>query len=88
VIEIGLNLLLVMLIPKAQRIPKDEREQLIEYKATKIAYYILCLGMGIAAFLITHGPNAIMGGNVILLVLFIALITKAAVQIFHYRRGA
>lgn len=88
IVEIGLNLMLVMLIPKQQRIPKDEREQLIEYKATKIAYYILCLSMGVAALLVSHSMNTIVSGNLTLLMLFIALVTKAAVQIFYYRRGA
>jgi uncharacterized membrane protein len=74
--------------------PKDEREQLIELKATRIAFYVLVGAVLLAVFLVIHTP--IMGGPfpgsprlglAMVGCIVLADVVRSAAQIVYFRRG-
>jgi hypothetical protein len=76
------------------RSPRDERERLIELKATRIAFYVLILGVFTVMFVFIHTP--LMGyhprlpqiGLGTLAAVVLADVVKNAAQIVYFRRGA
>src|SRR5437016_12540414 len=52
-IEIVLHITVAMQAPNEARAPKDEREQLIELKATRVAFQVLVVG-ALAAMAMMH----------------------------------
>jgi hypothetical protein len=45
VLEIAVHTMVAIQSPRDARVPKDEREQLIELRATRLAFYVLLSGM-------------------------------------------
>ena len=88
VIEIVAYLVFRFRSPRDAKTPKDEREQLIELKATAVAFYVFAiLSMG-AIFVTLHtGANEIGIGFVVLLSFVVAEIVNYALRIYYYRRG-
>ena len=86
-IEIVLHLAVAMQSPKEARAPRDERESLIELKATRVAFQVLVVGAlaGVGMMHITKSVW-VMGQHVLLAIVFAELI-KFGVQILHFRRG-
>ena len=74
--------------------PKDERERLIELKATRIAFYVLVGAVLLGVFLVIHTPVA--GGPfpgsprlglAMVACIVLADVVRSAAQIVYFRRG-
>ena len=88
--EVVLHLLIAVLSPKDARTPKDERERLIELKATRVAFFVL-LGGGLLTMVTMHlhvRDRAFLMGHSVLFTLFAAGVVKFGGQIVLYRRDA
>jgi archaellum biogenesis protein FlaJ (TadC family) len=86
-IEIVLHVTVAMQAPEEALAPKDEREQLIELKATRVAFQVLVVGAlaGVAMMHITRSVW-VMGQHVLLAIVFAELV-KFGVQIRYFRGG-
>ena len=87
VIEVVAHLVLFIFFPKDARTPKDEREILIDLKATRISAYVYVIGSFIAVWTIHLGANQIAVANGIVLAFVMAEIINYSARIFYYRRG-
>ncbi|MEJ0006730.1 MAG: hypothetical protein WDM77_10315 [Steroidobacteraceae bacterium] len=89
-IELSAYLILRVRYPKDARTPKDEREQLIELKALRIAAYVYFVGSLIAIFVTIHhaygGPGAVAVSVVVAFV--VAEIVNYTARIVYYRLGS
>ena len=84
---------------RAKSIDEDERDKLIEMKATRISYFVLAAGaftaIGQATLSVFFGDsvdarlvhNPIMTANIVLFSFILAEITGFALQLYYYRRG-
>lgn len=76
--------------PREARTPRDEREQLIELKATRIASWVYVVGSLTAMFVALHmagaGPVGV-AMSVVLAFVLGQVVRHAAIIIYH-RRGA
>ena len=86
-IEVVAHAVLYVRYPKDARTPKDEREQLADLKATRIAAYVFVLGSFLAILTSVHAPNAGIVGFVVLTAFVVAEIVNYAARIIYYRRG-
>lgn len=101
VLEVVVAIALAAAAPKAAEAPADERERLIELRATRTAYVILSVGViGVALsapMMATAGPQLLADptdnlvlilGNALLFALIGAELIKGAAQVVGFRRGA
>jgi len=87
VLEVVLHIVLALQSPRDAKTPKDERERLIELKATRIAFWVLMTGALLSILTIHLGAEAgLLATHVFLAVVFAELV-KFASQIVFYRRG-
>src|SRR5439155_15181426 len=91
--EVVLHLLIAIRSPKEARTPKDERERLIELKATRVAFFVLLVGALFSIWtmhLRLRDPRdgAWLMGHCVLFSLFVAGLVKFGSQIMLYRRDA
>ena len=86
-LEVVLHIVLVMQAPNEARAPRDEREQLIEMKSTRVAFQVLVIGAlaGVGAMHLTASAWAMAHG--VLLAVVVAELVKFGGQIFYFRRG-
>lgn len=87
VIEVVAHVVLYWRNPKDARTPKDEREQLADLKATRLAAHVFVLGSFVAILASVHAPNAAIVGFVVLAAFVIAEVVNYAARIIYYRRG-
>ena len=87
VIEVVAHLVVALRAPKDARTPKDERERLIDLKATRSAAYVYVVGSFLAVFTLHLGANAIAIANGVLLAFVVAEIVNYAARIVYHRRG-
>jgi hypothetical protein len=73
--------------PKEARAPRDEREWLIELKATRVAFQVLVVGALAGVGLMHITSSAWVLGQHVLLAIVVAELIKFGVQILHFRRG-
>jgi hypothetical protein len=88
IIETSAYLILRLRYPEDARTPLDEREQLINLKATRLASGCYVVGSFLAVLTLHHGASAVMIGYFIVLAFVIAEIVKYGARIIYYRRGA
>jgi hypothetical protein len=88
VIETVAFLVLRLRYPEDARTPIDEREQLINLKATRLAARCYVVGSFLAVLTLHHGASANMIGYFIVLAFVIAEVVKYSARIVYYRRGA
>lgn len=88
-LEIGLHVAIAIQSPHDAKTPKDERERLIDMKASRVAFYVLMVGAFVSIGML-HVPGAnrytmalCMMGSILL-----ALLTRFATQIALHRRDA
>jgi hypothetical protein len=87
VLEVVVHIAIAIQSPRDARTPKDERERLIDMKATRLAFPVLLVG-AFSANLPRH-----MGGGpwemsqIILLAIVAAELVKFGAQIVYHRRG-
>lgn len=88
VIEIVAHAALALLSPQEARTPKDERERLIEMRATFVAFQVLVVG-ALAAVAVIHAvPSAWVIQQVVLFAIVAAELVKFGMQIVLFRRDA
>lgn len=87
-IKIIAQVVLYVRNPKDARTPKDEREQLIDLKATRIASYVYVLGTFLAVLTLHHGATGRAVGYFVLLSFVIAEICNQTARIVYHRRGS
>ena len=88
VVEIVAHAVLAMLSPREARTPKDERERLIEMRATFIAFQVLVVGALLAVAVIHATPSAWVMQQVLLFAIVVAELVKFGTQIVLFRRDA
>jgi hypothetical protein len=87
VIEIVAHVVLFLRFPKDARTPKDERERLIDLKATRLAAYVYVVGSFVAILGPIHGATGFAVTVFVLLAFVIAEIVNYTARIIFYRRG-
>jgi uncharacterized membrane protein YfcA len=93
-LQVALRVIAAMLARSDARAPKDERERLIELKATEVAFYVLLVaalgGMFVALHtpLFGHPPRLPTMGLVTLAAVILADVARSLAIIVRYRLGA
>ena len=87
VIEIVLHIAIALQAPDEARAPRDEREWLIEMRATRVAFQVLVVGAlaGVGMIHLTRSVWAM--SQVVLLAVVMAQLVKFGGQIVYFRRG-
>jgi uncharacterized membrane protein len=87
--EIGLHIALAIQSPREARTPKDEREKLIDLKASRVAFYVLMVGAWTSVGTL-HLPNSsrFLMAQFLMGTIIITLLVRFATQIALYRRDA
>ena len=72
-----------------REVKPDEREQLIAFKADRIALYTLaCSAIAITAAALVYGFSALLLANLVIVALVLAQTAKTVAQIFYFKAGA
>ena len=88
-LEIGLHVAIAIQSPRDARTPKDEREKLIDFKASRVAFYVLMAGAWASiATLHVPGSNKFMMAQAMMGSIIITMLVRFAMQIALYRRDA
>ena len=91
--EVVLHMAIAVRSPEEARTPKDERERLIDLKATRAAFYVLMIG-AFASIGTVHlrlrdrGDHTFVMMHCVFLSLVVAEVVKSGTQIALYRRDA
>jgi hypothetical protein len=88
VVQSTLTIAAAIFSPRDAKAPRDEREKLIELRATRVAYAGLATGIVFACFFGAINPPIIFKTNSLLLILVTAEMLRSGSQIIQYRRGA
>lgn len=88
VVQVVLMIAAGIASPRDAKAPRDERDRLIELRATRIAYAALTSGVALACFFGAFTPPLIFNTNALLFLLVTAEIVRGACQIIQYRRAA
>jgi hypothetical protein len=88
VVQVALTATAAIITPKEAKAPRDEREKVIELRATQTAYAGLATGIAFACFFGAFDPPIIFNTNALLFVLVTAELLRSGCQIIQYRRGA
>ena len=86
-LQVLLRLIIAWQAPKDARTPKDEREQLIDLKATRIGFYALVAGVLLAMLAVHVHGNPWSGLHTMMLAVLLAWAIKFFSEIVYYRRG-
>ena len=88
-LEVGLHVWVAIRLPREARTPKDERERLIDMKASRVAFYVLLVG-AFASIGTIHipGTNRFTMVQCLMGSILTALLTRFATQIVLHRRDA
>ena len=84
--EIVLHAIIAMQSPRDARVPKDERERLIDLKAMRVAFFVL-MASAISVIVLVHFPVgrfAII--QALLLAVVVAELTMLGARLVYYRR--
>jgi hypothetical protein len=88
VVQIVLHIVIAIAAPKDAKAPRDEREKLIELKASRFAYSGLATAIALACFFGALDPPIVFNTNALLFVLVTVELMRTSCQIIQYRRGA
>ena len=88
VVQTVLTIAVAIFAPKEAQAPRDERDRLIDLRATRFAYAALAGSLACACFFGGFNPPIIFNVNALLSILVIAEILRSGCQIIQYRRGA
>jgi hypothetical protein len=87
VLQVALHALAAALSPREARLPRDERERLIQWRSHAFGYYVLVVAV-LALFIPGHmGHGVIDLMNFALLDLVLATLAVSVFQIVLFRRG-
>ena len=87
VLEIVVHVAVALQSPRDARAPKDEREDLIDLRATRTAFYVLLLGALASIFTMHLRVNVWTMSQCVLFAVVAAELVKFASQIVYFRRG-
>ena len=87
VIQITLQIIIAILHRKEAGKGEDEREYLIELKATKISYFIIAFGVWIGTLSLFLNLSAFVIANIIMFFFVLSEIVGFALQLYYYKRG-
>jgi hypothetical protein len=87
VLEIVLRLAIAIQSPRDARAPRDEREDLIDMKATRAAFYVLLGGVLVAIFTLHFPVSVWMLSQFVLFSVVLAELVRFGGQIRMFRRG-
>ena len=88
-LEIGLHVAIAIQSPREAKTPKDERERLIDMKASRVAFYVLMIGAFVSiGTLHVPGANRYTMAQCLMGSILFALLTRFATQIALHRRDA
>jgi uncharacterized membrane protein len=88
IVQIVLTIAVAIFSPRDAKAPRDERDKLIELRATRVAYAGLATSVLLACFFGTFDPPIVFNTNALLFILVTTEILRMACQIVQYRRGA
>jgi hypothetical protein len=88
VVQVALTVAVAVFNPDEAKAPRDEREKLIELRATRVAYAGLATSVALACFFGAFTPPIIFNTNSLLFLLVTAEILRSGCQIIQYRRAA
>ncbi len=88
IVQTVLTIAVAVSAPKEAKAPRDEREKLIDLKATRFAYGALAGSVACACFFGGFNPPIIFNTNALLFILVVAEVLRSGCQIVQYRRGA
>ena len=88
-IELVAYIVLRVRFPHDARVPRDERERLIDLKALRIAYYVLAAGSIGGIFVTIHLVRDAMGAvaMVVFMSFVLSQLVKHTARIIYFRRG-
>ena len=86
--EIVLHIAIAVRDPKEARTPRDEREQLIDLKAARVAFYVLMTGAWLSIGTLHLNFDRFRMADTVLGAIIVAELVKFATQITLYRRDA
>ena len=87
-VQVVLTVAVAVHSPDEAKAPRDEREKLIELRATRVAYAGLATSVALAVFFGAFDPPLVFNANALLFLLVTAEILRSACQVIQYRRGA
>jgi hypothetical protein len=87
-VQVVLSIAVAIFKPGEAKAQRDERDQLIDLRATRVAYAGLATGVVVACFFGAFDPPIVFNTNALLFTLVAAEILRSAGQIVQYRRGA
>jgi hypothetical protein len=87
VVQTVLTVGVAVAAPREAQAPPDEREKLIDLKATRFAYAALAGSVACACFFGGFNPPIVFNANALLFILVAAEILRSGSQIVQYRRG-
>jgi hypothetical protein len=88
IVQAVLTIAAAIFAPTEAKARRDEREKLIELKATRFAYAALATSIACACFFGAFKPPIIFNTNALLLILVVAELLRSGCQIVQYRRSA
>ncbi len=88
VLEIVLQVILAARAPREARSPRDEREQLIDMRATRAAFHVLIVGALAGVGTIHLTPSSWVMQQVVLFSIVLAELVRFGGQIVLFRRDA
>ena len=88
VLQVVLTVAVAIFKPNEAKVPRDERDKLIELRAMRVAYAGLATSVALACFFGAFDPPIVFNTNALLFILVTAEIMRSACQIIQYRRGA
>lgn len=88
IVQTVLTIAVALFTPKEAKAALDERERLIDLKATRFAYAVLAGSVACACFFGGFKPPIVFNANALLFMLVVAEILRSGSQIVQYRRGA
>jgi hypothetical protein len=88
IVQVGLTVAVAIFAPRDAKAPRDERDKLIDLRATRVAYAALATAVVFACFFGAFTPPIVFNANALLFILVMAELLRCACQILQYRRGA
>lgn len=87
IVQIVLHIILAIVNRAEAEKDEDERDKLIDLKATKVSYYLLILGVWVTIFSLFVLQSPAWTATILLFISILAELVGFAVQLFYYRRG-
>jgi hypothetical protein len=88
VLQVGLHVGAAVLAPRDAGAPRDERDRLIDLRATRVGFYVAQTGAFAAVASVVVRPDAWVMANLVLISMVAAEIARAGVTVADYRRLA